>query len=160
MRQHGKGKRRVWRKLRLMVDTRAGEILAHALTGSDHHDAPERPGLLDKVEGQVEGQVEVVTADKGYDSFANHRAILVRGQGPSSRRAPGLPSPPITRRRTRPQPAAMPSAVSARSAPPPGRPRPAIPGRHRDTHITDADMAISCINTFTAIGMPNTVKIA
>ena len=39
VRVHGKGKRRVWRKLHLGVDTTTGEILAHAL---DHERDPRR----------------------------------------------------------------------------------------------------------------------
>ena len=91
VRQHGKGKRPSpwflgpmakpwldWRKLHLAVDTETGEILAHTLTGSDHHDGPELPDLLAKVKEPV----AVVSADKGYDSFACHRAIPAIGARP------------------------------------------------------------------------------
>lgn len=177
MRQHGKGKRRVWRKLHLVVDTRTGEILAHALTGSDHHDAPELPGLLDKIEGQL----EVVTADKGYDSFANHRAILARGARPvippraGAAIAPDHKAkhPPSTRgdavRRICEVGAAawkVETGYHRRSLAETAMARyktiisPNLKSRNRDTQITEAAIAIRCINTFTALGMPKAVKIA
>ena len=37
---------------------------------------------------------------------------------------------------------------------------PNLRSRSHDTQITEAAVAIRCINTFTAIGMPNAVKIA
>ena len=39
VRVHGQGKRRVWRKLHLAVDTRTGALHAHALTPSEAPDA-------------------------------------------------------------------------------------------------------------------------
>jgi hypothetical protein len=51
-----------------------GEILAHDLTPSEHHDGPELPGLL----GAVEGPIEAASADGAYDAFSNHAAVLAR----------------------------------------------------------------------------------
>lgn len=177
MRQHGKGKRRVWRKLHLVVDTQTGHILAHALTGSECHDAPQLPSLLEKVEGQI----EVVTADKGYDSFACHRAILSRKARPVIPPRAGAAiapdhkakDPPNTRgdavRRiceigarawkaeTGYHRRSLAETAMARYKAIVG---PNLKSRNRDTQITEAAIAIRCINTFTAIGMPKAVKTA
>lgn len=176
MRQHGKGKRRVWRKLHLAVDTTTGAILAHVLTPSDHHDGPELPGLLAKVKEQV----SVVCADKGYYSFASHAAILARGATPvipprigaAISPPPGLKDPPKTRgdavRRIAEVGAKawkVETGYHRRSLAETAMARyktiigPNLKSRNRNTQITEAAIAIRCINTFTAHGMPNTVKI-
>ena len=120
VRVHGKGKRRVWRKLHLGVDTTTGEILAHALTTSETHDGTELEGLL----AEVEGPIAAVYGDKAYDAFDIHSAVLARGAHPvipprkdaAIRPPPGLKNP-------RP-PAAPPSPASPRSAARPGKRRP------------------------------------
>lgn len=38
-RQHGKSKRRTWRKIHISLDPETGEITAERLTGNDKHDA-------------------------------------------------------------------------------------------------------------------------
>ena len=101
VRVHGKGKRRVWRKLHLGVDTTTGEILAHALTTSETHDGTELEGLL----AEVEGPIAAVYGDKAYDAFDIHSA---------RRRGSRTPRPP----------AAPPSPASPRSAARPGKRRP------------------------------------
>ena len=177
MRQHGKAKRRVWRKLHLAVDTDTGHILAHTLTGSDHHDGPELPGLLAKVKEPV----AVVSADKGYDSFACHRAILAIGAHPvipprtgaAITPPPGEKDAPATRgdavRRIHEIGAKawkVETGYHRRSLAETAMARykailgPNLKSRNRDTQITEAAIAVRCINTFTAIGMPNAVKIA
>ena len=198
MRQHGKGKRRVWRKLHLAVDTETGEILAHILTGSDHHDGPELPGLLAKIKEPV----AVVSADKGYDSFSCHRAILARDTGPRSwpailARDPGHRGE--ARHSAENRGCHHPAAQGKGRAKDPGRCRPParqrriteigakawkvetgyhrrslaetamaryktiigpnLRSRNRDTQITEAAVAVRCINTFAALGMPITVEI-
>jgi len=79
VRQHGWSKRRLWRKLHLGVNEATGEILAHELTESNAHDAPVLPELLE----QIEGPLEQVSADKAYDSYNCHRAILGKGANPA-----------------------------------------------------------------------------
>ena len=115
--------------LHLAVDTETGEILAHTLTGSDHHDGPELPGLLAKVKAPV----AVVSADKGYDSIARHRAILAIEARPSYRREPGLSSP-------RHHPAIH------------GKGRAKDPGRRRPTHRRDRGQGVEARN-----GLPPTI---
>ena len=176
MRQHGKGKRRVWRKLHLAVDTETGEILAHTLTGSDHHDGPELPGLLAKVKAPV----AVVSADKGYDSFASHRAILAIEATPVIPPRTGAAiTPPSTEKdapKTRGDAVRRIAEIGAkawkvetgyhrRSLAETAMARyksiigPTLRSRNRDTQITEAAIAVRCINTLTALGMPITVEI-
>ena len=52
IRMHGKGRRRVGRKLHLGVDTPTGTIVAPALTPSETHDGTELDGLLVAVDGK------------------------------------------------------------------------------------------------------------
>lgn len=176
MRQHGKGKRRVWRKLHLAVDTETGEILAHTLTGSDHHDGPELPGLLAKIKEPV----AVVSADKAYDSFASHRAILATLATPviPPRTGAAITPPPTEKDppKTRGDAVRRIAEIGAkawkvetgyhrRSLAETAMARyksiigPNLRSRNRDTQITEAAIAVRCINTFTALGMPITVEI-
>ena len=162
--------------LHLAVDTETGEILAHTLTGSDHHDGPELPGLLAKVKEPV----AVVSADKGYDSFACHRAILAIGAHPvipprtgaAIIPPPGEKDPPATRgdavRRIHEigvKPWKVEAGYHRRSLAETAMARyktiigPNLKSRSRTTQITEAAVAICCINTFTALGMPITVEI-
>lgn len=53
VRVHGKGRRRVWRKLHLAVDTRTGALHAHALTASEVHDGDALEGLLAAVAAPI-----------------------------------------------------------------------------------------------------------
>lgn len=132
MRQHGSGKRRVWRKLHLAVDTETAEILAHTLTGSDHHDGPELPGLLAKGKAPV----AVVSADKAYDSFASHRAILAIKAKPviSPRTGAAITPPPTEKGRARDPERCRPPHRRDRGQGVEGRDRlpPTIPRRNRD----------------------------
>lgn len=177
MRQHGKGKRRVWRKLHLAVDTETGEILAHTLTGSDHHDGPELPRLLAKVKAPA----AVVSADKACDSFASHRAILaIKATPVIPPRTGAAITPPPTEKDA---PATRGDAVRRiaeigakawkvetgyhrRSLAETAMARyksiigPNLRSRNRATQITEAAVAIRCINTLTTLGMPKAAKIA
>ena len=101
VRQHGFSKRRQWRKLHLAVDEATGEVLAHKLTPSNVHDSPVLTDLL----AQIEGPLEQVSADKAYDGFACHRAILDKDarpvipprKGAAIHPSPGAKDPPPTR---------------------------------------------------------------
>lgn len=101
VRVHGKDKRRVWRKLHLAVDTRTGDLCAHALTPSEVPDGAELEGLL----AAVAAPIATVCADKAYDSFDCHAAILARGarpvvpprKGAAIRPPPGRKDVPPTR---------------------------------------------------------------
>ena len=177
MRQHGKGKRRIWRKLHLAVDTKTGHILAHKLTQSNAHDGPELPGLL----AQIDGAIDAVSSDKAYDSFANHAAILERNapplipprKGAAITPPPGLKNPPPTRgqivkrmiqigtkgwkiesgyhRRSLSETAMYRYKTILGSA---------LKNRKLSTQKTEAAIGIHCLNTFTKLGMPVSVKIA
>jgi hypothetical protein len=63
VRQHGVSKRRTWRKLHLAVDETTGEILAAVVSTNDWADSEILPDLL----GQIEGDIEQVSADGAYD---------------------------------------------------------------------------------------------
>ena len=121
VRVHGPAKRRVWRKLHLGVDALTGEILAHALTPSETHDGTELPDLL----AAVDGPIAAVYADKAYDAFDIHSAILARAARPVIPPRKGARSDRRRGSRTPRPPAAPRSPASPRSAARPGKRRPA-----------------------------------
>ena len=86
---HGKAGRRVWRKLHLAVDTRTGELHAHALTLSETHDGVELEGLL----AGIDAPIAAAYADKAYDAFDIHAAVLARGARPGDPAAQGRRHP-------------------------------------------------------------------
>lgn len=175
-RTHGKDKRRVWRKLHLGVDTDTGEIAAHALTPSETHDGTELQGLL----AQVERPITAVYADKAYDSFDNHRAVLARQaqpvipprKGAAIRPPPRIKDPPLTRgaavariaeigRKTWKKETSYHRRSLAETAI--GRYKtiigPGLKARTFDRQQVEAALAVRCINRFTSLGMPVSVKI-
>ena len=177
MRQHGKGKRRVWRKLHLAVDTKTGHVLAHELTPSTAHDGPELPGLL----AQIDGEIDAVSADKAYDSFANHKAILARDarpviptrKGAAITPPPGLKNPPPTRGQIVKQMIQIgrkawkiKAGYHRRSLSETAMYRykttlgPALKNRKLATQKAEANIGIHCLNTFTKLGMPVSIRIA
>lgn len=176
MRVHGKDKRRVWRKLHLGVDTTTGEILAHELTPSERHDGPELPGLLAKIDGPV----AAVYGDKAYDAFDNHAAILARGarpvipprKGAAIRPPPKVKDPPPTRGEAVRRIAEIGRAewkketgYHSRSLAETAMFRfktilgPNLKSRTLTNQKTEAAIAVRCLNAFTALGMPKSVKI-
>lgn len=177
VRTHGKDKRRVWRKLHLGVDTATGEIATHALTPSETHDGTELPGLL----AQVEGAIAAVYADKAYDSFESHRAILARQaqpvipprKGAAIRPPPGLKNPTPTRgiavariaeigRKAWKEETSYHRRSLAETAM--GRYKaiigPRLASRTFDRQEVEAAIGVHCINRFTALGMPVSVRTA
>ena len=177
VRVHGKGKRRVWRKLHLGVDTTTGEILAHALTPSETHDGTELEGLLAKVEGPI----AAVYGDKAYDAFDIHSAVLARGAQPvipprkdaAIRPPPGLKNPPPTRgaavariaeigrkawkEETRYHRRSLAETAMCRYKTIIG---PGLKARTLETQKAEAAVAVRCLNRFTALGMPRSIRIA
>lgn len=177
IRLHGKDKRRVWRKLHLAVDTTTGEILAHALTVNARHDGPELPGLL----ARVDVPVAAVYADKAYDAPANHAAILAREarpvipprKGAAISPPRGVNDPPQTRgdavrrmaetgRRawkteTGYHKRSLSEAAMFRFRTIIG---PNRKPRALDNQKTEAAVAVRCLNSFTACGMPASVNVA
>lgn len=63
VRQHGKDKRRTWKKLHVGIDA-DGEVRAHALTGSNTHDGKMAPSLM----GSERNAVALV-GDGAYDDW-------------------------------------------------------------------------------------------
>ena len=138
VRVHGKDKRRVWRKLHLAVDTRTGALHAHALTASEVHDGAELEGLL----AAVGAPIAAVCADKAYDSFDCHAAILAHGaqpvipprKGAAIRPPPGRPGRAAhPRRGGRPHRRGRARRLEGRDRLPPPLPR-----RDRDAPLQDA----------------------
>ena len=177
IRLHGKDKRRVWRKLHLAVDTTTGEILAHELTPSERHDGPELPGLLAKVKGPV----QAVCADGAYDAFSNHAAILSRGatpvipprKGAAISPPPGMKDPPPTRGEAVRRIAEVgrkewkkETGYHRRSLSETGMYRykaiigPTLRSRTLPNQKTEAAVGVRCLNQFTGLGMPISIKIA
>jgi hypothetical protein len=78
VRQHGVGKRRIWRKLHLAVDEQTGQIMAHQLTEKETDDASQLPELVEKIQ-QRSVQVNKVGADGSYDTFETYQ-YLIKGQ--------------------------------------------------------------------------------
>jgi len=177
VRVHGKAGRRVWRKLHLAVDTRTGELHAHALTLSETHDGVELEGLL----AGIDAPIAAVYADKAYDAFDIHAAVLARGarpvipprKGAAIRPPPRLKHPPPTR-----------GAAVARIAEIGRKAWKQETGYHRrslaETAMSrykaligaslkartlanqraEAAVAVRCLNRFTALGMPKSLRIA
>lgn len=177
VRVHGKGRRRVWRKLHLVVDTRTGELHAHALTASEAHEGAELPGLL----AGVETPVAVICADKAYDAFDVHAAILARGarpvipprKGAAIRPPPGRPDVPPTRGEAVARIAEVgrdawkaETGYHRRSLAETAMLRyktligPSLKSRTFERQKVEAAVAVRCINRFTALGMPESRKIA
>ena len=185
VRVHGADRRRVWRKLHLAVDTRTGALVAHAVrrrrtyrstTKSEVHDSAELAGLL----ARTDAPIAVVCADKAYDSFDCHAAIRVRDaqpvippkKGAAIRPPPGRKDVPPTR-----------GAAVARIAEVGREAWKAETGYHRrslaetamlryktligpslrsrtfDRQKVEAAVAVRCINRFTALGMPRSIRI-
>lgn len=177
MRLHGKAKRRVWRKLHLAVDTRTGELHAHALTASEVHDGAELPGLI----AGVAGPIAAVCADKAYDAFDAHAAILARGarpvipprNGAAIRPPPARGDVPPTRGEAVARIAeigrdawAAETGYHRRSLAETAMFRyktligPSLRSRSFDRQKVEAAVAVRCINRFTALGMPKSLRIA
>ena len=179
VRAHGKDRRRVWRKLHLAVDTATGELHAHALTPSEVHDGAELEGLL----ADIDAPIAAVCADKAYDAFDIHAAILARGAHPvipprkgaairpppgGSRTRPptrGAGGRPHRRDRARRPGSRRPATTAARSPRPPCPATrriigPGLKARTLDNQKAEAAVAVRCINRFTALGMPKSLRIA
>ncbi len=79
VKKHGTdGKRRVWRKLHLAVDTDTHEIIAAELTLSGVTDAEVLPNLLK----QTRRTIKEISGDGAYDTRECHRAIRVKNATP------------------------------------------------------------------------------
>lgn len=177
VRQHGYSKRRQWCKLHLAVDQATGEILAHKLTASNVNDGPVLPELL----AMIDGPLEQVSADKAYDSFTNHKAILARGGRPviPPRKGAAI-SPPREIKDPPPTRGAIVKRITEigskawkveagyhrRSLAETAMFRvkvlfsPNLKTRTTPNQKTEAAITVNCLNRLTAFGMPVSVKIA
>jgi len=165
------------RKLHLGVDEATGEVLADELTECNAHDAPVLPDLLE----QIEGPLEQVFADKAYDSYNCHRAILAKGANPAipPRKGaaihpqPGTKDPPPTRGEIVKRIIEIGSKAwkveanyHRRSLAETAMYRiktvftPTLKSRTLTNQKTEAAVTVNYLNRFTALGMPVSVKIA
>ena len=176
-RQHGASKRRVWRKLHLGVDEATGEVLAHKLTLSNAHDGPVLPEVL----AQVDMPLDQVSADKAYDSFDCHKAILAKGatpvipprKGAAILPPPGVKDPPPTRGAIVKRVTEIGSKAwkveanyHRRSLAETAMHRiktvftPTLKSRNLPNQKTEAAVIVNCLNRFTDLGMPVSVKMS
>lgn len=73
VKKHGTdGKRRVWRKLHIAVDTHTHEIIGAELSLSNVTDAEVMPNLLK----QTHRKIRIISGDGAYDTRACHDAVL------------------------------------------------------------------------------------
>jgi hypothetical protein len=159
------------------VDTRTGALVAHALTASEAADSGDLVGLL----AAVDAPIAAVCADKAYDSFDCHAAILARGARPVIPPRKGAAIRPPPRRKTVPPTRGAAVARIAevgrdawkvetgyhrRSLAETAMLRykmligPSLRSRSFDRQQVEADVAVRCINHFTALGMPKGFRIA
>lgn len=75
VRRYGWSKRRTWRKLHLGVDETTGEVVAAVVTTNNYGDGQVLADLLE----QVEGELQQVSGDGGYDDRQCYDAIRGRG---------------------------------------------------------------------------------
>jgi hypothetical protein len=78
VRQHGYSKRRTWRKIHLGVDAADHFIEAAVVTTNDFKDSEIVPDLM----GQIDEDVDQVSADGGYDSHDTYEYIDDLGARP------------------------------------------------------------------------------
>ena len=76
--KHGKGRRRVWRKLHLSVDEKSGEVLAVRMSEGDAADGPYLPELVRESQ-RVGGTIGQASADGAYDSWDNDAFLTEQG---------------------------------------------------------------------------------
>jgi len=151
-------------------------ILSHKLTLSNVHDGPVPPKLL----AQIDGPLEQVSADKAYDSFGCHKAILAKGarpvipprKGAAITPPPSIKEPPPTRGAIVKRIIAIGAKAWKIEA---GYHRrslaetaiyrtktligPTLKSRTLPNQKTEAAITVNCLNRFTVLGMPLSVKI-
>ena len=89
VKKHGTGgKRRVWRKLHLAVDTNTHEIIAAEFSLSNVSDGEALPSLLK----QTRRRIVEISGDGAYDTRLCYEAIRVKRAKPLIPPREGLPS--------------------------------------------------------------------
>jgi hypothetical protein len=79
VRQHGKSKRRTWRKIHIGLDSDTGEITVAKATPNSKHDSEVLPELL----GALPLTIEQVAGDGMYDTLNCYEAIKQKGAYPA-----------------------------------------------------------------------------
>ena len=74
VRQHGKGKRRKWRKFHIGIDPKTGQLVAHEASKSETHDSEVGCSLIRSLPS-----VKRVYGDGAYDTQEFYRAVEERG---------------------------------------------------------------------------------
>ena len=80
-RQHGKSKRRTWRKIHIGLDPETGEITATRLTDNSKHDSSQTAPLLEETLRQGRA-ISTVGGDGAYDKWKCYEAIEAAGAQP------------------------------------------------------------------------------
>lgn len=87
VKKHGTdGKRRVWRKLHLVVNTSTHEIIAAELSLSNVTDAEVLPNLLK----QTRRKIVEISGDGAYDARHCHDAVYIKRAAPTRSGKSGL----------------------------------------------------------------------
>jgi hypothetical protein len=168
VRQHGAGKRRTWRKVRLAVDADAKDVLAVEVTTEQWTDSQVVTGLLEQIADPI-GQVD---ADGAYDARSVYAAAAAHGARvavpPRDNAVPWAPDHPRTQ--------AL-AAIAAQGLPAWKR----AVGYHRrslaenamcrfkqlsgdrlasrlfETQVTEVHVRVAALNVMTYLGMPVSV---
>jgi hypothetical protein len=176
VRQHGVSKRRTSRKLRLTVDAATQEIVASVLTENDVGDCE----VVEEMLGQLEADepIEQADADGAYDTRRTYRAVSERGARvcipPRENACPWKEQEGFEKQRN--------AAIEAIGAHGKARWKREV-GYHRrslaetamfriktlcgerlmarefDRQAVEAGIRVSALNTFTRLGMPESVCI-
>jgi hypothetical protein len=170
VRQHGKSKRRVWRKVHVGVDTESKEIVTPLMSDSNSHDADVFSELME----QIDTPVEQVSADGAYDKCKVYDELAKRGiraaippQDGAAHWEAGHPRNTVidaiteNGRRAWAKKADYGLRSLAENA---MYQLKTLTGSHLsarlpETQTTEAYARITCLNIMTALGMPESVRV-
>lgn len=74
VRQHGKSKRRTWRKIHIGIDENTGEIIVAKVTPNSCHDSEALPDMLK----EIHCAIKQVSGDGAYDTHSCYEAIRAK----------------------------------------------------------------------------------
>jgi hypothetical protein len=171
VRQHGKSKRRVWRKVHVGVDTESKEIVTALMSDSNIHDAD----VFSELMAQIDFPVEQVSADGAYDKRKVYDELAERGlrgaippQDGAAHWEAGHPRnatiEAITENGWRAW--AEKADYGLRSLAENAMYRlKTLTGSHLsarlpETHTAEVYARMACLNIMTALGMPDSVRVA
>jgi len=78
IRQHGRDKRRTWRKLHIAIDEKTGAIVAASITQANVNDCNQLNEMLE----QIKFPLRQVTGDGAYDSHDCYEAVIKKDATP------------------------------------------------------------------------------